>query len=269
MNDTINIFQRTNPFVYLSDKQGFNVNVDVLNPPADLGTFLQLGRVSIVPREIVPVQLDFFTLLLLFFIVGIALLRWYMPDRFFYEISVGDRLSFSRKGANSVSAPALVVDVFHLFNFIFTVSLLTYLFFVQYFNYLLLVYSGMELFFFILLAYILFWGYRRLFIRMISFIFNTSALSTQQLKIDQNVENLLSVMLLPLLLLAMFSFHKFFLILAILLALGMQIFRWVQTVFIGISNTGFSAFHFILYLCSLELVPMLVMIKILSPENYF
>ncbi len=269
MNDTINIIQRTNPFVYLSENQCFDVNSIVLNPPTGLDNFLQTGRVSIVPREIIPMQLDFFTLMLLFFIVGIALLRWYMPDRFFYEISVGNRLSFSRKGANLVSAPALVVDIFHLLNFFFTVSLLTYLFFAQYFNYFLLVYSGMELFLFILLAYILFWGYRRFFIRMISFIFNTSSLSSQQLKIDQNVENLLSVMLLPLLLLAMFSFHKFFLISAVLLALGMQIFRWVQTVSIGISNTRFSAFHFILYLCSLELVPMLIMIKILSPENYF
>jgi len=192
-----------------------------------------------------------------------------MPDQFHYEISFGDRFSFSRKSTPAVSAPALVVDVFYLLNFFFAVSLVTYLFFQQYVTYLFFAYGPMELFLFILIAYGLFWTYRRFFIKVISFIFNTTSLAEQQLKIDQTVENLLSVMLLPLLLLSMFTSTDFFLIFAILLALSMQVFRWVQTISIGISNTGFSAFHFILYLCSLELVPMLIVIKVLSPANYF
>lgn len=269
MNDTLNIFQYTHPFSYLSDKQGVESMIAHSDFPSGTGTFLQQGQVSVVPKELMNFQMDLFSGILIALIVFIALLRWYMPERFYYEFSVGNKFAFTRKSTHSVNTPSLLVDVLYLMNFLFTISLLTYLFFFNYFTYLVLAIPGYTLYLYVLLVFFVFWVYRRIVIYLISFIFKTGPIANQQLKLDRNIENALSVLLLPLLLFALFSFQKFFLLFGVLLVLGMQVFRWFQTVNIGISTTKFSAFHFILYLCSLELIPMLIMIKLISPGNYF
>jgi hypothetical protein len=268
MNDSLNIFQYTHPFLHLANKQDVGAVLNLSDLPSGMDQFFQEGHITIVPRELFYVQLDLFNYLLLFFIATLALLRWYMPERFLFEFSVGGRLNFKRISSET-NTPSLLVDLIYLTNFLFTISLLTYLILVKYAAYLALAYPGYKLFFSIILVFTIFWIYRRIVIRIVSFVFKTNLIAKQQLSLDRNVENALSIILLPMLLLALFSFQDFFMLFAAIIAFGMQVFRWFQTVTIGISNTRFSAFHFILYLCTLELIPMLIMIKLISPGNYF
>jgi len=269
MNDSLNIFQYTHPFLHSTSKQDVAAVLNLSDLPSDMGIFLQEGHVRIIPQELLYAQLDLLSYLLLFFIATLALLRWYMPERFLFEFSVGSRLTFKRTTPETINTPSLIVDIIYLTNFLFTISLLTYLILVKYIAYLALAFAGYKLFLYILLVFMIFWTYRRLVIRLVSFVFKTNSIAKLQLSLDRNVENALSIILLPMLLLALFSFQEFFIISAMIITFGMQVFRWFQTVTIGISNTRFSAFHFILYLCTLELIPMLIMIKLISPENYF
>ena len=263
MNDSLNIFEQLNPWVIQCDTT-ISVSDSLSNGvPIEFFTFLQTAPIEIVPKENLNNHFGILIYILFFLLAGISILRWYMPDRFYYEFSVGDRFSFSRGKGNVVNAPGLIVDVFFWLNFLITHALLAFFLLEEYTPYFFLTEFNYKLFLFIFLAIASFWFYRRMVIKIISFIFQAGVLSERQLKLDRNVENALGVVLLPLLILSIFSFHTFFLILALLIALGMQVFRWAQTVGIGISSTRFTMLHFILYLCSLELIPLFIVFKLL------
>jgi hypothetical protein len=263
MNDSLNIFEQLNPWVIQCDTT-ISVSDGLSNGvPIEFFTFLQTAPIEIVPKENLNNHFGILIYILFFLLAGISILRWYMPDRFYYEFSVGDRFSFSRGKGNVVNAPGLIVDMFFWLNFLITHALLAFFLLEEYTPYFFLTEFNYKLFLFIFLAIASFWFYRRMVIKIISFIFQAGVLSERQLKLDRNVENALGVVLLPLLILSIFSFHTFFLILALLIALGMQVFRWAQTVGIGISSTRFTMLHFILYLCSLELIPLFIVFKLL------
>jgi len=263
MNDSLNIFEQLNPWVIQCDTT-ISVSDSLSNGvPIEFFTFLQTAPIEIVPKENLNNHFGILIYILFFLLAGISILRWYMPDRFYYEFSVGDRFSFSRGKGNVVNAPGLIVDMFFWLNFLITHALLAFFLLEEYTPYFFLTEFNYKLFLFIFLAIASFWFYRRMVIKIISFIFQAGVLSERQLKLDRNVENALGVVLLPLLILSIFSFHTFFLILALLIALGMQVFRWAQTVGIGISSTRFTILHFILYLCSLELIPLFIVFKLL------
>jgi hypothetical protein len=77
----------------------------------------------------------------------------------------------------------------------------------------------------------------------------------------------LGMLLLPMLLLIIYSFHEIFLYITagiIFFILGLRFFRGVA---IGLSDPKFSLFHLFLYLCTLEILPYAIAAKFLS--KYF
>jgi hypothetical protein len=77
----------------------------------------------------------------------------------------------------------------------------------------------------------------------------------------------LGILLLPLLLLIIYTYHELFLYIAgglIICILSLRFFRGVA---IGLSDSKFSLFHLFLYLCTLEILPFAIAAKFLS--KYF
>lgn len=77
----------------------------------------------------------------------------------------------------------------------------------------------------------------------------------------------LSILLLPLLLLIIYTYHELFLYIAGGLVMIMIFLRFIRGVAIGLSDPKFSLFHLFLYLCTLEILPLVVAAKFLS--KYF
>ena len=75
------------------------------------------------------------------------------------------------------------------------------------------------------------------------------------------------ILLLPLLLLIIYTYHEMFLYLAGGLVLIMIFLRFIRGIAIGLSDSKFSLIHLFLYLCTLEILPLLVAAKFLS--KYF
>ena len=75
------------------------------------------------------------------------------------------------------------------------------------------------------------------------------------------------ILLLPLLLLIIYTYHELFLYLAGGLVLIMIFLRFIRGIAIGLSDSKFSLIHLFLYLCTLEILPLLVAAKFLS--KYF
>lgn len=268
MNDSLNIFKQLNPWVHLSDTSSTLSDSTLQETPIHYINFLQSAPVDITPNIHSHIHFDFIIYILLFFLAGTALVRWYLPERFFYELSTDDRFSLSRTKSNQVKAPGLIIDVFFWLNFLFTTALLTYLLIEDFLPFGILKATDYTLLTSIFLILLFFWLYRRMGIKITAFIFLSGTMAERQLKLDKNTENALGVILLPILILALFSFKSFFIIAALMIAGGMQVFRWTQTIGIGISSTRFSALHFILYLCILELIPLILLFKLISTSIY-
>ena len=77
----------------------------------------------------------------------------------------------------------------------------------------------------------------------------------------------LGIVLLPLLLLIIYTYHEFFLYIAGGIALIIIGLRFIRGIAIGLSDSKFSLFHLFLYLCTLEILPLAVAAKFLS--KYF
>jgi hypothetical protein len=77
----------------------------------------------------------------------------------------------------------------------------------------------------------------------------------------------LGIILLPLLLLIIYTYHAPFLYLAGVIALIIMALRFIRGIAIGLSDAKFSLFHLFLYLCTLEILPLAIAAKFLS--KYF
>ncbi len=77
----------------------------------------------------------------------------------------------------------------------------------------------------------------------------------------------LGIILLPLLVLIIYGYHELFLYLAGGMLVIMLFLRFLRGVAIGLSDSKFSLFHLFLYLCTLEILPIVIAAKFLS--KYF
>lgn len=115
---------------------------------------------------------------------------------------------------------------------------------------------------------IILWVYRILFIKTTAFIFKTTKPSDEILT-QLFIFNLLSgVIILPFITLFYYSEFPIFLIAGIIVWSFVQIYRFIRLFVIGISYSIFSGLHLFLYLCTLEIVPIVILVKIVSNFYY-
>jgi hypothetical protein len=77
----------------------------------------------------------------------------------------------------------------------------------------------------------------------------------------------LGILLLPLLLLIIYTYHELFIYLSGALAIILIGLRFIRGISIGLSDPKFSLIHLFLYLCTLEILPLVFAAKFLS--KYF
>jgi hypothetical protein len=77
----------------------------------------------------------------------------------------------------------------------------------------------------------------------------------------------LGILLLPVILLIVYTYHMLFLYIAGVLALIIIGLRFIRGITIGLSDSKFSLIHLFLYLCTLEILPLAFAAKFLS--KYF
>lgn len=229
-----------------------------------IGTFIQSGPNEIVPILNYPVSTDYISYALLFFISGVALIWNFLPERLYSEFNISIKKGFSRSSDVTIKTPGLLISLFFFFNFVFSFSFFIFLLTKSFAPDLVLGMNNLMLIAYILIAIFLFYLFRLLFIKLSGYIFKTSEKSSQQLNIYINTENMLGVLLIPVLIFSLYAKVPFVLFAGLLMFIILLIIRWVKTFFIGMSISGFSVLHLILYLCTLEIIPVLIVIKLVE-----
>lgn len=124
-----------------------------------------------------------------------------------------------------------------------------------------------QLYMLIVLAVIGFWSFKVLIMNLLSLIFKTDHINNEyKLNILVTI-SILGLLLIPVLVFAVYLKTYWLIYIALGLIGIFSLFRVIKGFFIGISLTRFSYFFLFVYLCTLEILPLLVAAKLIL--DYF
>ena len=227
--------------------------------------FLQSSQIDINPiLHISTFNSDVITYLLLV-LLGINIVIWYfLPDKFLSIFSLKPNSQLQRSVESSAKdLGALIVGVFWI-NFILSIGIFILFILESFFTNEI---SGLSQF--EILSYIfLFIGGLLLYRFIIMFgaatIFQTQKIMKQQVVLGRNIIFITGVFLVPVVLIILYTGSNIIIYTTIVIIILSQAYRLMLIVIIGKSNTIFSALHIILYLCTLEIVPVLVLARLIG-----
>ncbi len=113
----------------------------------------------------------------------------------------------------------------------------------------------------ILLIVFIVLSFKLLVVQLLSYLFNSKHLTRNYLTGHASFMLLGALILLPLLLILIFNAHPLLFMLTLIILISFMIYRLVRSFFIGWAEGQFALFYLFLYLCALEIVPLLWLIK--------
>ncbi|MFH1160432.1 MAG: DUF4271 domain-containing protein [bacterium] len=126
---------------------------------------------------------------------------------------------------------------------------------------------GFNLFLIAVLSVIGFWSFKIMVMKFLSVVFKTETVNKEYELNILIMTGFLGVVLLPLLLSAIYLKSEWLLGGCICFVIMASVFRFFKGFLIGISLTRFSYFFLFVYLCTLEIIPVLVVAKLI--HTYF
>lgn len=117
---------------------------------------------------------------------------------------------------------------------------------------------------------LLFWGtvvfiyfiLNQLLALVVGFLFDTSIATDIHVKMNSYMAYSQAFFLTPVLFFYIYTGWVILLYLAVSIVVVFSLFKWAQVVRVGLSRTGYTAFHLFLYLCTLEIIPVLLLIRV-------
>ena len=235
------------------------------------GTFFGHSGVTIHPLPLLHVSHEWLLVLLLFMAGIITLIHFFIGGKL-AEI-VANVFSFGNIQAKlserfSFSSGMLLSSVFFL-NFLIVLSSFFYLIILLFVPSIASKFSHTELFFTILLILFIYVISIRVIMWIVTMLLGLNNLMWLHIQVGNNTEYLAGVLVLPFLLLFIYTSSPAWLVFSAVLSAVLLLIKWVQLFIFGYKTIGISPFHLFLYLCTLEMVTLLVAIKLLGIDVLF
>lgn len=263
MNDSVIDFSFYSKYLFyqsVADTDTLALYVDSSETITD--NFFQQSFYDIVPLVNHTPTYTWFVYLLLFLSFGVALIWYLIPERLTYAFSISVKPDTARLNEKESPAPGVVVTFFFLINSLINLSFLVFYVLKYLFDYdfgeIGYGYAMLHIAAIISMVYLL----KMTVVGLAGWMFDTFHMARKQAGIYFNSNIALGVVLLPLLFVLVIIPHIFLLYVILFIVAILFLIRWVQVIRVGISITHFNFFHLILYLCTLEIIPVLVVIKI-------
>lgn len=225
-------------------------------------TFFPYSMLDVSPLLNQPSGYTWFIYLLLFLSFCVALIWYLIPERLIYAFSISIKSDAARLNEKESPAPGAVVTFFFLINSLINLSFLVFYVLKYLFDYdfgeLSYGYAMLYIAAIISGVYLL----KMALAGIAGWVFDTFQMARKQAAIYFNANIALGVVLLPLLFVLVIIPHVFLLYSILFIVAILFLIRWVQVIRLGISITHFNFLHLILYLCTLEIIPVLVVFKI-------
>ena len=231
----------------------------------EVESFMNLKSTHIAPTlNYVNSEYDYITYILIG-LLGIIAVIWHtMPDRFSMIFSLKTDKQFQRIGDTKVKVPGNIITAFFWINFIIVSGIFVLILMQSYLGDYIAGLSIMEALGYIYLGLISLLVYRIIVIYGTAIIFQTRSLMQQQIVTGRNVQFVSGIFLATVIILILYVNSGLLIYLSLGVIALLQLVRIVKIMLIGKSSTLFSVLHIILYLCTLEIVPVLVLIRLIG-----
>ncbi|MFW5762496.1 MAG: DUF4271 domain-containing protein, partial [Cyclobacteriaceae bacterium] len=192
----------------------------------------------------------------------VALARYFFPVRFKETIGAAWEQRYFNYLERETGVFNHWVPFLLFLNFLFTLSLLLYQSFGDSFKTLLNTGSSpVLLLLYGFMAGALFFGLKFGFIYFTSWIFRTDVATDNYLRHTLIIYNIIGIILLPLLIVNFFNTATWLTYGAWAFFALLEAWRLLRIIPIGLQIRGFSTYHLILYLCAVEIIPVLLIVK--------
>ena len=230
------------------------------------GRFLQQ---DITPIDIFVKNSDFsgwLTVGLLLITFMLSLVWYFFPERVLRLLSREGSKHKAKYADNQFAKPGFVLYMLLGTTFIATTSLALYLLAKNFLSRQLSGYTFDQVIIIITTLVMLYYAFRFVVIYAVGFLFNRQDLAANQVKASFRADIIQSFLLIPWLLILLNNPSSFFYYSALVLLLLTVVYKWGISLYIGLKSSKISLYHNILYLCALEIVPVIALLKLL--ESY-
>ncbi len=231
------------------------------------GTFLQPTTIGSSPMEIAPLikaasPYEWMTNFLLLLVVFMVVLWFIMPN----QRSLFQQVKQFFKSPNEIASPTagFLFSFFFYLNYLIIVVLFFILAFEQFIQSDSLVFSVTNLIVLISLVFVAYSMYKLIFIVLAGYLFKTRSLAMQQIRLYINIDIISGFLLVPILLLILSTQFSYFFYFGVFIILITNAIKWFRTIAIGKSTSMFKLYHLIIYLCTLEIIPVLLLLKLIG-----
>jgi magnesium-transporting ATPase (P-type) len=239
----------------------YNFTAPLTDTLKEVGNFFQKGHIVIQPRPLSPPEGHLVFYLLFILLSLIALIRFFYP-RTLQAVFTLFFKGGTRRDNDHYSKPGWAVPLFLSINFWISVTLLASILLIRYHYLPANTFSNptdagkvagfVFLFFFI----------NQLFTLLSGILFNVKITAGNQLRNNQLWMFISGIVLTPLLLVYFYSGSRFLIDGMIITMVILLLFKWFQTFRNGLSEGDFQIHHIFLYLCAVEIAPLLWLIKL-------
>ncbi len=240
--------------VYSAD----NVSADSLH---GIGTFFQKQPVVINPQLIRAAGSDWIFYLLFGLLLLIAFIRFLYPAAITVLLSWFSGTGF-RKSADNYSKPGLLVPSFLMLNFVISITLLIIVIRVKAGASLDVISSSPQFWLFAAGGIVGFFLYNQISAFLIGFVFDTGNQTSMQIKNNIMWAYVSGLFLTPLLLIYFYTQSDLLLDVMVAGLIILLLFKWFQTVKVGLFTRNYNVLHLFLYLCAVEIVPLFLLVKV-------
>lgn len=207
-------------------------------------------------------------LILLSLILIISAVLYFSPDTIKSNIRAMVNNPLKRSWESGINTSGIIINALLYINFIFVFSLSVFFIFKSALpDYFILSFNNKSIYILLIFVstYIIF---RQIFVWLTGWLFDNMEMGKAHNKLLNSLEKTVGLIILPILLLSIYSDLTWLLALGSIVLLMFIVARWVFAMALGLRITKFSWFHIILYLCALEIIPFLMIIKHLKSQFF-
>jgi len=239
--------------------------LSIIEQPAS-GHFLQQNEVLL---NIITRPQNFFNFITVFFIgllLILALIWYFFPERLLRLLSREGSRHKLKYSDNQFAKPGVFLYSLLLLTFISTSSAFVFAYVKSCFPQKFAAYPINEMLIGIPITIATYFMIRFLIINLTGFLFRTRELASKQIKSNFRIDLVQSFILIPLLIILLNTSYYLLWYVGLFLIASVIIYKWGVTIIIGLKSSKISLYHNILYLCALEIIPVIILMKLIA--NY-
>ena len=256
-----------NPVKYIFNRQLTDtLNGHQLKPELNdfSGHFFQNSKVNLFPVDHPAYGYTEWFVIFFFGMLFLLVLVWYFfPERLIRLIYTDESKIVKRLRNNQFTNPGILLIILISGIFISSTTVVIYFILKLIIGEVLFENSSIpQVLSKIAAGVILYYFIRFLIIFISGFVFNTNEKSKQLLTEFLRIDVIQGMVFVPLVFFIYFSSPTVFIYTAMVLTALILLYKWYKVFFIGMSFANVSVFHNILYICTLEIIPLYALIKL-------